>query len=72
MLQVIEQEAVKGFPEVVVGHNISDCISHVIQVQRTPVQYSALHCNTLDHGPWRDEAQHRGCGMAKQLEEANR
>merc|ERR1712223_419173 len=29
--QVIEQESVKGFPEVVVGTNVSDCISHVIQ-----------------------------------------
>ena len=32
LLQVIEQESVKGFPEVVVGTNVSDCISHVIQV----------------------------------------
>ena len=31
-VQVIEQESVKGFPEVVVGTNVSDCISHVIQV----------------------------------------
>ena len=29
---MIEQESVKGFPEVVVGTNVSDCISHVIQV----------------------------------------
>merc|ERR1719500_1169719 len=29
--QVIEQESVKGFPEVVVGESISDCIGHMIQ-----------------------------------------
>merc|ERR1719495_2908344 len=29
--QVIESEAVKGFPEVVVGESISDCICHMIQ-----------------------------------------
>ena len=34
-VQVIEQESVKGFPEVVVGTNVSDCISHVIQVDVT-------------------------------------
>ena len=34
-MQVIEQESVKGFPEVVVGTNVSDCISHVIQVDVT-------------------------------------
>ena len=27
--QVIESEAVKGFPEVVVGESISDCICHM-------------------------------------------
>ena len=32
---MIEQESVKGFPEVVVGTNVSDCISHVIQVDVT-------------------------------------
>lgn len=29
--QVIEMEGVKGFPETVVGDNISDCICHLIQ-----------------------------------------
>merc|ERR1719228_2582232 len=29
--QVIESEGVKGFPEVVVGESISDCICHMIQ-----------------------------------------
>jgi len=29
--QVINSEAVKGFPEVVVGENISDCICHMVQ-----------------------------------------
>ena len=27
--QAIESEAVKGFPEVVVGESISDCICHM-------------------------------------------
>jgi len=29
--QVINGEGVKGFPEVVVGENVSDCISHMVQ-----------------------------------------
>ena len=39
-MQVIEQESVKGFPEVVVGTNVSDCISHVIQVDVTSIPES--------------------------------
>ena len=39
-VQVIEQESVKGFPEVVVGTNVSDCISHVIQVQSKLPEYT--------------------------------
>ena len=35
--QVIESEAVKGFPEVVVGESISDCICHMYVI------YSQIH-----------------------------